>query len=145
MYIDDILGVSRTETDLSWQRRLKEEKYESSYGFGGQDTVKISDEARERLAAENAGQEQKESETREEGGTEASGGASGNMAADSTAKQLEELEKQLKKLRAELEKIANNDSIPSDEKEVRVAALQAQIGEVASMIAELKSQQSNAA
>lgn len=135
---------STASTYLEEIAREKQQAKESSTAglFGGEDTVSISQAARERYTAQASRQaggedaQQKE----QEGGLAQQAGASGGSGMSGTESQIEELEKKLKELQAKLAQVAGNESLSPDEKEAQLTGIQGQIAQVASQLAELKAQ-----
>lgn len=114
--------------------------------FGGNDSIIISEAARERLAASKAENEKDSSGAGGEENTSAEGpGGGSGVGGSSPADQIEELEKQLKKLQAELVEVTSNESLQPAEKEARVGALQSRISQISAQIATLKAEQGKTA
>lgn len=144
MRIEDMLGSTYAEEITTKERRQKEIQEDSLALYGGRDTVNISPEARERLAAVSAkdsGQQTAQDGETAEGEEGASGAQGASGSGSSGTSQLEALEKQLKELQSKYQKVASDSSIPPEEKEAQLGAIQAQMSQLTSQIAELKSQQ----
>ena len=151
MYVEDAYNSNAVAglggiTSASNAKKGEQEENSLLKLFGGNDSITISEAARERLAASKAENEEDSSGAGDEenASAEGSGGGSG-VGGSSSADQLEELEKQLKKLQAELVEVAGNESLRPAEKEARTGALQGQISQVGAQIAAMKAEQSKAA
>lgn len=159
MYIQDILSTEQSEYVSSLTKKSdKDNDAESSISSPlswGADTVSISAEARaaQQSAAagdQNKGQSQEGSEEEgEEDATAAFGEfmakAKGAKAASDPSEQIEALKSKLVQLQNKKAQILSSQGLGEEAKQSQASAIDGQINQIMSLIAELETQMSQAA
>ena len=147
MYIEDVLSTEQSEYISSLTQKNGAEKDDDSKGSSlplswGSDTVSISREARTAQQSSSTTDQNKESETEGEEDAAAVFGnymakARGAAASDSTD-QLEALQSKLTQLQAKKSQILSAGGLSDEAKEAQAGAIDGQIAQIMSEIAELQ-------
>ena len=147
MYINDILSSEQSEYVSSLTRKTDNGTDEESGGSSlplswGADTVKISAEARAAQQSSSTAEEGEDAES-EEDATAAFGSfmskARGATSSDSSD-QLESLKSKLQQLQSKKSQILSNAGLSDDMKEAQAGAIDGQISQIMSEIAQLQAQ-----
>ena len=148
MYVNDILSSEQSEYISSLTRKNDKGTDEESGGSSlplswGADTVKISAEAKAAQQSSSTAEEDKDAES-EEDATAAFGSfmskARGATSSDSSD-QLESLKSKLQQLQSKKSQILSNAGLSDDMKEAQAGAIDGQISQIMSEIAQLQSQE----
>ncbi len=153
MRIDDFL-VTTSQIELEEERRREQEENTKSSPPASwkADKVSISDQAREMQQAAAAADVEKNEADDKAAAQEAWGKlheavdrAQGNASGSSSEDQIEALERKIEELQSRMAQIAGSNSMPEDTKESMVSSLNAQISQLVSQLAELKTEALKAA
>ena len=146
MYINDILSTEQSEYVSSLTKKSdKDNDAESSVSSPfswGADTVKISAEARAAQQSSATAEEGEDAESEEDASAAFSNfmsKARGSTSSDSSD-QLESLKSKLQQLQSKKSQILSNAGLSDDMKEAQAGAIDGQISQIMSEIAQMESQ-----
>ena len=146
MYINDILSTEQSEYVSSLTKKSdKDNDAESSISSPfswGADTVKISAEARAAQQSSATAEEGEDAESEEDASAAFSNfmsKARGSTSSDSSD-QLESLKSKLQQLQSKKSQILSNAGLSDDMKEAQAGAIDGQISQIMSEIAQMESQ-----
>ena len=146
MYINDILSTEQSEYVSSLTKKSdKDNDAESSVSSPfswGADTVKISAEARAAQQSSATAEEGEDAESEEDASAAFSNfmsKARGSTSSDSSD-QLESLQSKLQQLQSKKSQILSNAGLSDDMKEAQAGAIDGQISQIMSEIAQMESQ-----